>query len=149
MGASRLARWVVALLLLILLTGCKQTPSEEQIRSILQDMSAAVAEGNPRAFLEPLAEDFAGEIWQLDRRGARLLLLREMRAHERLRARLVDVQVELASEDRARATFQAVLTGGSGLLPQDGGWYRVQTGWRKTNGDWEMINAAWERVIGR
>ena len=112
-------------------------------------MTTAIADGEPGAFLEPIADDFAGDTWQLDRRGARLLLLREMRAHERLRARLVDVQVELASEDRATASFQAVLTGGSGLLPQDGGWYRVQTGWRQANGDWKLINASWERVIGR
>ena len=146
---TRLAALLLGGLWLIAATGCARAPAEEQIRSLLQDMTTAIADGKPGAFLEPIADDFAGDTWQLDRRGARLLLLREMRAHARLRARLVDVQVELVSESRATASFQAVLTGGSGLLPEDGGWYSVRTGWRQNGGDWEMISASWERVIGR
>lgn len=132
-----------------MVAGCSRPPAEEQIREVLQEMSAALAASDARAFLEPIAEDFAGDTWQLDRRGARLLLLREMRAHERVRARLVDIQVELVTADRARASFQAVLTGGSGLIPDDGGWYQVRTGWRLHQSEWQLISASWERMIGR
>jgi hypothetical protein len=138
-----------AFLTLLLLTACSRPPAETQIHATLSDMAEAVEEADVSAFLAPIAEDFAGDTWQLDRRGARLLLMREMRAHERLRARLVDIQIEFPTADRATASFQAVLTGGSGLLPEDGGWYRVETGWRLDGGDWKLISAGWERVIGR
>jgi hypothetical protein len=145
----RLCPAVGIVLLLLALTACSRPPAEEQIRNTLDEMSEAIAQGDVSAFLDPVAEDFAGDTWQLDKRGARLLLMREMRAHEQLRARLIDIQIELASADRATATFQAVLTGGTGLLPDDGGWYRVETGWRLDGADWTLINAQWERVIGR
>lgn len=146
---SRLYPVTGAALVLLLLAACSHPPAEEQIRAQLADMTKAVDEGDVSAFLAPIAEDFAGDTWQLDRRGARLLLMRELRAHNQLRARLVDIQIDFPATDRATASFQAVLTGGSGLLPDEGGWYRVETGWRLDGGDWTLINAAWERVIGR
>lgn len=146
---TRLNPAIGAFLVLVLLTACSRPPAEEQILATLTGMSEALAAGDISTFLDPIAEDFAGDTWQLDRRGARLLLMREMRAHDRLRARLVDVRIEFPAADRATASFQAVLTGGSGLLPEDGGWYRVQTGWRLDGGDWKLISARWDRVIGR
>ncbi|MFP4207677.1 MAG: hypothetical protein ACLFSC_03395 [Wenzhouxiangella sp.] len=141
------AGWLM--LAAVVLSGCSRAPVEEQIRARLEDMVAAVAEGNVRAFLAPVADDFAGDTWQIDRRGARLLLMRELRAHQQLRVRLLDIEVEPVSEERATASFQALLSGGSGLIPEDAGWYRVQTGWRRNGSDWELITATWERVIGR
>lgn len=135
---------------LVLLAGCAVPGSdEEQIRQRLDDMVQALADRNARAFLAPLAEDFGAETWNLDPRGVRLLLQREMRAHDRLRARLVDVSIQMHGTDRATAEFNAILTGGSGLIPHRGGWYRVSTGWRRDGNDWMMISASWEEVIRR
>lgn len=139
----------LAVLALLVLVGCTRAPVEEQIRQTLQAMATAVEEGKVRAFMAPLADDFAADTWQLDRRGARLLLNRELRARERIRVRLLDIEVESATEERASASFHAVLTGGSGLIPSEGSWYRVSTGWRRDGGDWVLINASWERVAGR
>ncbi len=141
-------RWL-AMAALVTLTACARPAAEEQIRTQLQGMSDAVADGNARSFMTPIAEDFAADTWQLDRRGARLLLHRELQAHQRIRVRLFDIEVDLTSDDRATARFQAVLTGGSGLVPEQGSWYRVQTGWRRSGSDWELINASWQRVAGR
>ena len=135
--------------LMLLLSACSRPPDETQIRTALEGMSAAVAEADARAFMRPLAEDFTADAWDLDRRGVRLLLLRELRAHQRARARLFDIEVELVGEDRAVARFQSVLTGGSGLIPEQGSWYRVETAWRRRGNDWQMINASWERIAGR
>lgn len=140
---------LVLLVLLVALPGCRRPAAEEQIRQTLQAMATAVGDGDARAFMAPVADDFAADTWQLDRRGARLLLNREMRARERVRMRLLDIEVEPAGEDRASAHFHAVLTGGSGLIPDEGGWYRVTTGWRRDGADWELISASWERIAGR
>ncbi|TVS13155.1 MAG: nuclear transport factor 2 family protein [Wenzhouxiangella sp.] len=133
----------------LVLVACTRPADEDRIRQHLDAMIDALADQNARAFMAPLADDFSADTWNLDRRGARLLLNREMRAHQRIRVRLFDIQVDLVTDDRASASFQAVLTGGSGLIPEQGSWYRVSTGWRRQGSDWELITASWERVAGR
>lgn len=134
----------------LLATACgPPTPDEERIRQQIEAMKRAVDEGNTRAFVQPLAEDFGARGRDLDRRGVRLLINRELRAHEKLSARVFDIEVELQGADRARATFHAVTTGGSGLIPDTGGWYRVESGWRRSGDEWLLISADWERVAGR
>jgi len=142
-------RLLFAAALVIVITACARPDDETRIRTQLEAMTAALADANVRAFMAPLAEDFSAQTWDLDRRAVQLLLLREFRTHDRIRARLFDVDVELFEDERAQVTFQAVLTGGSGLLPEQGSWYRVATGWRRSGPDWELISARWERIAGR
>lgn len=140
---------VLLVLLLGLQVACTRPDDETRIRGHIDAMSAALRAAESRAFMAALADDFSAETWDLDRRGVQLLLMREFRSHERIRARLFDIEVELFEDDRASASFQAVLTGGPGWLPEQGGWYRVNTGWRRAGADWEMISASWEQVAGR
>ena len=146
-------RLVPGLLLLALagclLVACSDPLSDEaQIRQRLDSMVDGLAERNARAVMAPLADDFSAATWNLDPRGVRLLLEREMRAHERLRARVHDFSVDLHGQDRATAEFRVILTGGSGLIPERGRWYRVNTGWRRDGSDWMIISASWEDVVG-
>ncbi len=144
-----MARFAVVLLVLGL-TGCgASTPDQEQIRAEIRGMAEALADGNVRGVLAPISDDFTGVTWDLDRRGARLLLLRELRAHQQLRARVFDIEIDVRGEDRAVASMHAVLTGGSGLIPDTGRWYRVDTGWRRDGRDWMLVSAEWEPVAGR
>lgn len=143
-----LALLVLVPLLALALVACARPDDEARIRARLDSMSTALAEGDSRSFMAPLAEDFSAETWDLDRRAVQLLLLRELRSHERIRARIFDIEVELFAEQRANAQFQVVLTGGRGLVPEQGSWYRVHTGWRHDGSDWELIAARWERLAG-
>ncbi len=144
------ARILAMALLSIGLAGCgPSTPDEEQIRAEIRGMTEALADGDVRGVLAPISNDFSGVTWDLDRRGARLLLLRELRAHQQLRARVFDIEIDMRGEDRAMASMHAVLTGGSGLIPDTGRWYRVDTGWRRDGGDWMLVSAEWESVAGR
>lgn len=137
-------------LVILLVVGCgPATPAEEQIRAEIRGMAKALADGDVRGVLSPVSDDFAGVTWDLDRRGARLLLLRELRAYQQLRARVFDIDVDMRGEERAVATMQVVLTGGSGLIPDAGRWYRVDTGWRREGSDWKLVSAEWEAVAGR
>lgn len=136
---------LVLILSVGLLAACGGGLTEEAlIKAHLQDMAAALEEQNTRRFANYLAEDFGASTYNLDRNGARLLLRREMMARERIRARLINIDVELRGDARAVATFRALLTGGSGLIPDEGRLYRVTTGWRLDDGEWRMISAAWE-----
>lgn len=140
---------VGATILLALVACGPSTPDEEQIRAELRGMADALAESDVRGVLAPLADDFSGVTWNMDQRAARLMLQRELRAREQLRARLFDIEVEMRGEGRAMASFQVVLTGGSGLIPETGRWYRVDSGWRRDGNDWKMVSAEWEPVAGR
>jgi len=131
------------------LLGCAPAPpDEERIRGLLEDMTLALEEREASRVFAPLADDFVGETWDLDIRALRMILRREMLAHDQLRARLFDIEVDLLSTDRARVSFQVLLTGGSGLVPSEGRWFEVETGWRQDD-DWKLISARWEDVIGR
>lgn len=142
-------RCLLFCLALLVLAGCARPADEAQIRRQLDGMTEALADRNARAFLSPIAEDFTADTWNLDRRGVRLILNRELRSHDRVRVRLFDVEIDVFDDGRATARFQAVLAGGSGLIPEQGSWYRVTTGWRQSGSDWELITASWERVAGR
>lgn len=142
-------RLAFALLLILLLAGCSRPDDETRIRAHIDSMTTALSEANSRAFKAPLAEDFSGETWDLDRRAVQLLLLREFQAHDRIRARVFDINVDLFDDGRASADFQAVVSGGRGMLPEQGAWYRVSTGWRQDGSDWELISARWEQIAGR
>ncbi len=141
---------IVSTALVLTLAGCaEKAPDEEQIRSRIEAMQTALADGDVSNFMAPVAEDFTAATRSLDRRAARLLLRREMLAHQKLRARLVDIEIELIGPDRASATMHAITSGGSGLIPATGGWYRLSTGWRRDSGEWMLISANWERLAGR
>lgn len=138
------------MLILVVLAACGETPpAEQQIRNRIEAMQADLAGGNARAFMAPVAEDFTAATRNLDRRAAGLLLRREMLAHDSLKARLADIEIELQGESRATATMHAVVTGGTGLIPDTGGWYRLTTGWRLDDDEWMLISARWETVAGR
>ncbi|QOC24013.1 hypothetical protein IC757_07900 [Wenzhouxiangella sp. AB-CW3] len=143
-------RWPIMVATIALLSACS-TPGadEDQIAATLQEMAAALADGDVRGVIAPVAEDFTGISGDFDRRSARLLLMREQQAREQLNARLFDVDVSLRGEGRAVASFQVVLTGGSGLIPETGRWYRVESGWRRDGGEWMLVSAEWEAVAGR
>lgn len=135
-------------LVMLLLVGCgSKAPDQEIIESHILAMAEALEEKNTRRFAGYLAEDFNAVTYNLDRNGARLVLRRETMARENIRTRLSEIEVSLRGASRAVADFRALLTGGSGLIPDQGQWYRVSTGWRRDGGDWKMISAEWEPVL--
>ena len=98
------SRILLTALVTLLLACGPRLPDEDRIRNALQRMTQALVDREASTVLEPLAEDFVGETWDLDRRALRLLLRREMLAHDRLRARLFDIEVDLLSPERASAS---------------------------------------------
>ncbi len=148
-GSAGFRTWALTLGALLLLSGCGAAPpDEERIRQRIQDMTQGLADRDTRAVMAPLADDFVGETWNLDERAVRLILQREMRAHERLRAHVQDLSIELHGAGRASAEFRVVLTGGSGLIPARGRLMQVRTGWRLDADEWMLISASWDDVIG-
>lgn len=110
-------------------------------------MTAAIESGDIDDFMAPVADDFLAADGRIDRRALGLLARRERLAREAVRVRRVDTRVDLVTDQRAVAVFNALATGGSGLLPDEGRLWRVETGWRLDSGRWRMISARWDPVL--
>ena len=131
--------------LAMLLAACApELDDQAQILETIDAMTAAVERGDVDDFMTPVADDFAAANGRLDRRALGLLVRRERLARDSIRVRRVDTDVELVGEARAVASFRALATGGSGLLPDEGRLWRVETGWRRDGDDWVLISAEWE-----
>ncbi len=140
---------LAALLLLGLSTGCRAPATdEERILQRIETMTEAIEQGEVGAFMRPVAEDFIAVRGAMDRNALRALALRERLARDSIRLRRVNTAISLIGQGRAIATFNALATGGSGVLPDEGRFWRVETGWRRDDGDWMLISASWEPVTG-
>jgi len=129
----------------VLLYGCgPELDDREHILHTIDAMTEAVEAGEVDDFMAPVADDFVAANGRLDRRALALLVRRERLARDSIRIRRVDTEVELVGESRAVASFRALATGGSGLLPDEGRFWRVETGWRREGDDWALISAQWE-----
>ena len=132
----------------LVLAGCvEQSSDEQQIRDHLDAMTVALEEDHVRDFMRPIAEDFIAETGGLNRNALMLLVRRERMAREEVNIQRVNTEVEIVTDNRAIATFQAIGTGGTGLIPDEGQLWNVETGWRKQDDEWRMISASWERAL--
>lgn len=139
---------ILSAILLAALAGCHHTPAEQAIRDTIEQMQKAGNDHDVDALIAPLSDDFIGTEEQgenFDRktfgRYVRLILMRESNIH----ASLGPVAVTLQGDDRATASFTAVLTGGSGLLPSDGQLEQIDTAWKLEGGTWKLLSAQWKQ----
>jgi len=128
--------------------GCRDASDPSaRLRTTLESMEATLEAGEVGDFMRYVADDFIGADGRLDRRGLGLLVRRERLARQTISVQRFDTAIELVGPDRARAHFRALATGGSGLLPEQGRLWRVETGWRLERGDWRLISATWTPAL--
>jgi len=128
--------------LLMAVSGCARTPSEEALRDTVDALRQSIEDRNADALNDVLAEDFVGPDG-LDRKGARRIAVLQGMRHDRVGVTLGPLDVQ-ARGDHATVRFTAALTGGSGrLLPDSARAYEVETGWRFDEGAWRMTSATW------
>lgn len=142
---------VCGLLLTLLLAACSPELSlEQQIVATLKNMEAHIEAGERREFMSYVADDFRGQGGELNHDQLNGLLLYQLRRYQRVHAQLLPVTVRPAGVDEAEASFQILLTGGAGLLPESGQLYEVSSLWRFQDGQWLLQSAQWQpaRVIG-
>ena len=141
--------WLFVAVTVMALTGCGPgEPEEARIRALIADMEAGLEAGERGTFMQPVADDFVGN-QGMGRDQLNGLLLFYLRRYQDLNAQLGPVSIEVFGESEplsAEAAFKAVVTGGSGLLPEDGRVFDVQTQWRK-DGEWQLVNAEWDPPI--
>ena len=133
---------MLALWLLVSLSGCRHTAPEQALRDTIAGMEAAAEKGDADALFDPIATDFAGSEG-MDRDAFRRYVLVMGLRKQSVGVQLGPIEVKLFG-DRATATFTAALTGGPNWLPDRAQVYDITTGWRLEDGDWKLISASWE-----
>lgn len=144
--AVRLA--VAGWMTLVLVACGAPLDDETRIDRTIDEMTEALEQGDVSDFMAPVADDFVAVNGRLDRRALGLLVRRERLAREAIRIQRLDTRIEIFLPDggqaRATASFRALATGGTGLLPDEGRFWKVETGWRRDAGEWKLISAEWE-----
>lgn len=134
-----------AFCLVLILAACgPELDDRTRIERTIDEMTLALETGDISDFMAPVAEDFAAVNGRLDRRALGLLVRRERLAREAIGITRLDTRVRIIGDTRAVASFRALATGGSGLLPDEGRFWTVETGWRRDGDEWMLISAEWE-----
>ena len=59
-----------------------------------------------------------------------------------------NLHIDLEPEQQphtAHAHFSALVTGGEGLIPEQGALYQIETEWRLQGDQWQLVYADWQR----
>ncbi|HMH69598.1 MAG TPA: hypothetical protein VK519_16940 [Pinirhizobacter sp.] len=141
---GRLLKLLIVLGLAALAAACHRGSDEEQVRQAIAATQSAVEAGKAGDTVAALTDDFDGNGGELDRRRlegmVRLAGLRG--AH--LGVTMGPVAVDRRG-DRLVATFTVTLTSGTGLIPDEGAIYHVETAWRREGSRWVCYSATWSR----
>ena len=130
---------------MLLLAACTHEPPEAALRATIASMQEAAEAHDTDALFEPIAEDFSGSEGMDRTAFRRYVTLMSMR-HKSVSVSLGPMDVKLFG-DRATVKFTAAVTGGPGLLPDQGQVYEVDTGWRLEGSDWKLISAKWKEKL--
>ena len=124
--------------------GCGEEPTlEQQIIGVITEMEELAEAGERGAFMEYVDEAFAGQHGTLLRMEFERFMVLQWNQHQRLYAQLFPISVRAEGPDLASAQFKALITGGRGLLPDQGEFYQFDTTWRRMDGDWRLLSADW------
>jgi hypothetical protein len=131
----------------LLLVACGGKLSvEQQVIATLRNMEVAAENGEHFEFIGYVADTFKGQQGTMDRREFHRFMIFQINQHRRLLAQFFPIRVQETGEDLASAYFQLLVTGGGGLLPENGQIFEVETRWILDDGDWMLNYADWEPV---
>ena len=131
----------------LLLTGCGENLSvEQQVIATLEAMEDAAEQGQHLEFMGHVADSFGGQYGSMDRRAFHRFMIFQINQHRRLHAQFFPIHVQESGNDLASAQFRILVTGGSGLLPESGQLFEVETQWLRDGSNWLLEKADWEPV---
>ena len=138
---------LVGLLVLpLVLSACRHTPDEEQVRQAIAAVSNAAEAGSASGVTKLLSDDFDGNRGELDRSTlANLVRITALRG-ERIGVTTGPIGIEHRGE-RMVATFTVTLSQRSRLLPDHIGLYQVESAWRRDGGEWRCYSASWKHTL--
>lgn len=135
-------RIALVLLLSLLLAACSRPADEAALREAIAAMAAALEQRRADPIMERIDEKFAGP-GELDRDGLRRMLALHFLRNQSIGATLTPPTIVIDGE-RAEARFSAVVTGGSGWIPERASGYQLLTVWRRDGSSWLLEYAEWK-----
>ena len=138
---------IALLLFLGLLVSCSQPPTVEQmVIHTIREMEAKIENGERRAFMAHVAEDFTAQDGRMNRDQVRALVVFQLNRYERLQGQLFPIAVSETGPGTATAEFRALVTGGPRWIPESGQVFDFTTAWRLEDDEWLLVTANWEPV---
>lgn len=130
---------------LFLAVGCSKTPDEEQIRQIIESMTAAMEAGKPAEIAEYLHADFRANR-QMNAQQVKQMLMMYGLQQKSVSISVVssETTIDPVYTDKAYTVMSVLTTGNSarGML-DNGGLHVVNLEWRKDD-EWKLLKADWE-----
>lgn len=141
-------RLLLPLLMLLLITACSKEPAIEQLLARVDALEEAVEGRQVDTAMEMLTEDFSTAKGQNRKDAHRLLLFHTLR-HQNISVirSQTEVTPDTAYADQALVRFNVILTGGEGLLPEQGRSYTVESRWIFDGSDWYLSSLQWESLL--
>ncbi len=144
--SRRLALATLAPLLLLLAACGPSGTIEDQVRERIAAMEAAGEAGERLAFMGFVADGFQAQGDSMSRDDFRRFMFLQMNQQRRIQAQLFPITVDVQGPNLAIARFKALVTGGGGLIPDDGQLFDVETEWVFEDGDWLLWRADWQAL---
>lgn len=139
--------FVAAAITGLLLVACGSELSvEQQVIATLRNMEEAAEEGEHFEFIAYVADSFKGQQGSMDRREFHRFMIFQINQNRRLRAQFFPIYVQDLGNGEASAHFRILVTGGAGMLPENGQLFEVNTEWISSGNDWMLNSADWEAV---
>jgi len=139
-----LIKYSLTIFLIVLLSSCGETLDDDTlIRNAIKEMQTAIESKSPMALLSHVADDYS------DSAGRNYTSLKGLMLGHFLRNRNKKISVYITAIETdivgyvATATFNAGVTGGTGILPEKARIVQVETKWRKQDDEWLMTSATW------
>lgn len=139
---------ILPALIVMLLLSCGKSDSTEQI--IIANITAleeGIEQKDPDQVLELIHENF-GTRAGTDKLWIKRTMAFYMLKHPNIEIVTSNLQIDLEPEQQphtAHAHFSALVTGGEGLIPEQGALYQIETEWRLQGDQWQLVYADWQR----
>ena len=150
---GRATAYTLIALLTLWLSGCGQPePTEDAITRAIKEMAEALEQREVSPIVDRLHDELVireGRHGELGKEQAGRMLTATFFRHRNISVVLTNIQVTADSirEDRASATFNTLVTGGSGgRLPDRAQLYRISSDWQY-DGDWKLVAMEAKRAL--
>ena len=128
-------------------TSCHKETEEDRVRRTVTAIQKAVQEKSIRTALDQVSASYHDPRGN-DRDGIKSLLAVYFFKHQRVNVYIPGIDIAIGN-DRATASFQAILTGAdadTGPMPEALGVYSFTVTMQKESGAWKVLSAQWERA---
>jgi len=133
-------------ILCLCISSCGETDDLDQIKNKINRLQTAVEEEKPEDFIDILDKGFLGNEHLTKVLIKKYLILNLMR-HSNIEVRIshTDIVINKSDPSLASVNIKVLLTGGKGLVPEQGRLMEIKSQWVKYNNEWMVKIARWDR----